>query len=46
MSIGPLMAVLASKIEAAARAVPSGKYPPEESGALECEPLKAALWGR
>jgi len=23
-----------------------GKYPPAEPGALMCEPLKAAWWGR
>jgi hypothetical protein len=25
---------------------PQGKYPPAEPGALDCEPLKAAIWGR
>jgi hypothetical protein len=25
---------------------PSGKYPPAKPGALICEPLKAAIWGR
>ena len=25
---------------------PSSKYPPAEPGALDCEPLEAAVWGR